>query len=47
MLKRGFRYHYMQPIKESNDKLLALEKIVKLANDKQLKVIFYIIPIDF
>lgn len=45
--KKGFVYHYMQPIDENHKKIEALKAIKNLALEKNIKVLFYITPIDY
>ncbi len=45
--RNGFILHYMQPLKRSHRKLVALEELVKLSEVNNFELLFYITPIDY
>ena len=46
-MKKKIIFHYMQPLTESHPKLKALVSIAQLLKKHQIKVIFYITPVDY
>ena len=45
--KKGFISSYMQPIEQNNNKLVKLIEILKCGKENNLKILFYITPIDY
>ena len=40
-------YHYMNPLKLTAPRLASLKKIIKLTQNSQTKIVFYITPVDY
>ncbi|MEM7511014.1 MAG: hypothetical protein AAF388_08785 [Bacteroidota bacterium] len=45
--RKGFIINYMQPIKEDNQKLASIEKIIKVSQNSDIQILFYYTPIDY
>jgi len=45
--RKGFVFHYMQPLKANHRKLKSLSKICEIGIKNNLKIVMYITPIDY
>jgi hypothetical protein len=46
-MRKGFIYHYMQPLTKNHRKIESLAEICKLGKENNIKIIMYVTPIDY